>query len=313
MREVSLSQALESMAQFRDDGLVYPPDHRHKWTQWQLDFLIHNYTKLTNVRLAERLGCTTHAIQNRVRVLKLGRKPLLKHRLRKKARFKPFPSRDFAYVLGAILGDGHIDREDTVVLVVKDRDFAEAFSGCLGRLLNTQCNVSSSVNGFGVRRVVVSMRRWLRGQTMASILRILQGFEADFIAGFFDAEGSVSWNTQQGVHVLSLRYCELCLSNSNPVLILLARRLLLDLGIEHKLAQRGWCVREWGTQYVSICKPSYQIRITKQSSIRVFQSRIRLQIVRKRESLERLIRFLELSHEDRRLCDRGSMTVAPIL
>ncbi len=125
------------------------------------------------------------------------------------------PSKELAYVIGVVLGDGYTTRERRTVksynnirigLYVKDKEFAEEFSRCLAKVLDRRLIKPRTRTRYGKsKRYVVEVR----SQTLYELLKkpvdldkLRQYIEhsedcmAAFIRGFADSEGSVSKSGQ---------------------------------------------------------------------------------------------------------------------
>ncbi len=274
---------------YEDDGQTYPPNGT-AWDPWKSEFLRRNYNKLTDKRIAQRLGHLPCTIRRRAKILGLGPKPKIFVRKPSKRLFSKVELRkDLAYVLGGLLGDGCMSASGHIILVVKDIEFAQAFAECLGRLIGRTCHIGFEKHGYRVRYVVKPIRRWIKRHTIVDLWHVLEGAEGDFLAGFFDAEGCASIDKKMGKRKLCIRSRKLIIVNTNPMLILLVRRLLLDLGIEHKMHRRGWSLSSFGSKYASLGKPSYAIVIGRLSAMRVFHSKVYPRISRKRLILDEIV------------------------
>ena len=117
------------------------------------------------------------------------------------------PSKELAYVIGVILGDGYTTRDRHTVksynrviigLKVKDREFADEFAKCLAKVLGRQ-SIKPRLKYSDIRYAVE-----VRSETLYQLLkkpvdldRLKKYIEhcdvcvAAFLRGFFDSEGSV--------------------------------------------------------------------------------------------------------------------------
>lgn len=130
--------------------------------------------------------------------------------------------------------------------------------------------------------------RWIRGCTIADLWHILGGYAAEYLAGFYDAEGYGGYSLSGGPRRCSLSI-NMGMCNTNPMLILLARRFMLDLGIWHTVQRTGWSVRDFSKKnYVSIGKPMYLLSLTKRASVLRFIDLVPVRIARKRKTLVNL-------------------------
>jgi len=273
---------------YEDDGRVFPPS-REFWTDWKLEFLRRNYHKLTEKRMAERLGYMPETV--RKKAVALGLKPWEPQRRSAKVPFgvcAPPSSSHLAYALGAMLGDATITEKD-IRFEVRDEEFAMQFGRCMSHVLGRPVvPYVTDDEYFAVRASCSHFLAWLHGSTIVDLWHMLNGYAAEYLAGFFDAEGYVCYSLSGG-----RRRCSLAISmgmcNTNPMLALLARRFLLDLDIWHTVQRTRWSVRDFPTKnYVSIGKPMYLVSLTKRVSVVRFISLVPIRIARKRKALANL-------------------------
>ncbi len=138
-------------------------------------------------------------------------------------------SQSLSYLAGAFLGDGSLTRSLSyhyeLRLRVKDLDFAEQTSACLGLVLGKPKKVRLDARGFYV------VRAWSRLlyeylSDLSLIRETADRFPAEFIRGFADAEGSAAVSVA-GSRTLSLWFY-LVLVNTNLELLNYIKYLLRD-------------------------------------------------------------------------------------
>ena len=115
------------------------------------------------------------------------------------------PSRELAYVIGVVAGDGYVHRLSKprksynpmyIGLNVKDREFAEEFSRCLSAVLKRDPPKPK----WSIRRFIVELQckvlyELLKKPLDIERLRCFVEYSAEcksaFLRGFFDSEGSI--------------------------------------------------------------------------------------------------------------------------
>lgn len=143
-------------------------------------------------------------------------------------KFEPKPTEALAYVIGATLGDGSTaitgDHEYMVKLKVKDKDFAEAYSVAIGRILHRtppRLRWNPKRSYWEVEVSSLLLLQFLRQpiEALAPSIGHCDRCSGAFLRGFFDAEGSVSKKGRVSA------------SNTDPKLIALVLCQLQRLGI----------------------------------------------------------------------------------
>jgi hypothetical protein len=125
---------------------------------------------------------------------------------RERRKYRPdfTPSPEMSYAIGVILGDGHISRKLTehnlIQLSVTDKDFAEKFAQSIAKVVGRSKPYTTTVyrhfrDNTTYYRVNCSSREAHNffNTGRGTLLRIAAKYPADFIRGFFDAEGGVSF------------------------------------------------------------------------------------------------------------------------
>lgn len=193
------------------------------------------------------------------------------------------PSSELTYVIGAGLGDGSTssnrNHSHMIKLRVKDREFAQEFSRCLGVLLDrTPPRVKwDESTGSWSTQVSSLLLKNLLGQDLsrlAATIRHCDRCQAAFLRGFFDSEASV-YGRALRVYNGDLRKLEL------------VRQLATSLGVEttgpHLRMMSGGTVlikgREW-----RVNSNSYYLYV-RAESLGTFNERIGFTLARKRERL----------------------------
>jgi len=135
-------------------------------------------------------------------------------------------NKEFGYVLGVIYGDGWLDK-NSIILNVKDKDFAMFFKFNLEKLFNKETKLHYYNN---LWRVLLHSRnavKTLRNFDYHKISNLSQETKCAFLKGFFDSEGSAYYFEKIGVRN---RKIELC--NTNLDLLLFCKNILQEIGIK---------------------------------------------------------------------------------
>jgi len=115
-------------------------------------------------------------------------------------RWMPKPSKELAYVIGVMLGDGYIVREHhydyDIELKVKDYEFAEAFSRNIAKVLNKRFRKphwSESHNRWRIYYSSKAFYTWYRRQDLDTLKQYIE-YDGDtvkyFLRGIYDSEGT---------------------------------------------------------------------------------------------------------------------------
>jgi len=114
------------------------------------------------------------------------------------ARWAPEPSKELAYVLGVLYGDGYTAREYNsyyMELLVKDYEFAEAFSRNIAKVLNKRYKKPtwSRSNTWRVYYSSKAFYTWFKRQSLETLKKYIE-YNKDivkyFLQGLYDSEGS---------------------------------------------------------------------------------------------------------------------------
>ncbi len=129
---------------------------------------------------------------------------LLKKPKRKNLYFDKIDSKEKAYFLGFILGDGHIDLKDvtTVRIQLQDKVILENFVNWFGGQVIESHKVDKKNRRFPYAtwaRKISDIRKFTSGRLKQDrrIPIIPKEFERYLLQGFFDAEGSVTFGLRK--------------------------------------------------------------------------------------------------------------------
>jgi len=142
------------------------------------------------------------------------------------------PSKDLAYILGVLYSDGCVkmynynNRPYYIIIVkTKDKIFAENVYNALKNIgLNVRIYISNG-KYYEVESHSKMFVVWFLSLTLDDLLKIVDGYEKDFIRGFYEGDGNLSYRTKNGKKLPQIRFF-----NSNYKIIKLVRDLLIKLG-----------------------------------------------------------------------------------
>lgn len=188
--------------------------------------------------------------------------------LKNAKQIKLLPSSQLAYLCGVILGDGYV-AQNSFQFNIKDRDFADAII-VASEFLGLHMTEDKCRDLIRLRTHSVNFAKWWQSDRQTFVLN-LNGFSADFVRGFFDAEGSlVTTLHQKHIHYTAK------IANTNTGLIVLVRSLLERQGYHPKLYSHksGFGFR-----------PCYIIQLHRKAEVLHFIDWVRPNIERKRRIL----------------------------
>uniref|UniRef100_A0A7C4XTN8 DOD-type homing endonuclease domain-containing protein n=1 Tax=Caldisericum exile TaxID=693075 RepID=A0A7C4XTN8_9BACT len=162
------------------------------------------------------------------------------------------PSNNLAYILGVLLGDGWVIRQDySMGLGVTKKEFAESFANALRAIgLNPNVykqdkklfqKVSPNANDIWmVRGRSKQFYEWYKGLNLEKIKEVIKGYEVDFIRGFYESEGSCR---------LSGKRSEVAVHNTDRDLIIFISGLLTGLGFHYSITKTDRRNSNWKDLY----------------------------------------------------------------
>jgi intein-encoded DNA endonuclease-like protein len=206
--------------------------------------------------------------------------------------FDPKPSRELAYVLGVMKGDGfrttdHPQGKEEIRLRVRDHDFAEHFNRAVACVLERErpnrirIERRADEDGatfFHARYSSVQLAEVL-DRDFNQLRPIVEGHPGDFLQGFYDSDGSASPDLHNGKLSLKVQA-----SNTNPHTLSYSRNLMMDkFGIASFISSgraAGYSSLVYG-KIVTKRKDSYFLTISGRESVRTFSKAIGFSIRRK--------------------------------
>ena len=198
-------------------------------------------------------------------------------------------SPELGYILGVIEGDGYVSLRKTkgrAGLDVKDKDFSLEFK----RNLETWSRLEASFrfrkdNGLYIS-TLYSLRaaRFLKEFDISILINSGNKIKANFLRGFFDAEGCVA-----GCNLDNLRVASRFIScyNTNKELIIFIGNLLESIGISVQGIDRKI---SGGFKKGSIY---YRLRIGGKENLGIFRDKVGFSIERKNKKLDEVLKSYE--------------------
>lgn len=154
-------------------------------------------------------------------------------KLRKK--FVAYRSSALAYLLGVLLGDGYVCKVRKTRggytyltgLCVKDRIFAEKFAKTISKIgLNPY--IHAEKRGFHrVWATSIDFYEWYKSLSLEQIRELINGFESQFVCGFYESEGSISLDKSEMLYIQ--------IRNKRRELLSMIQDILDSWGIETRL------------------------------------------------------------------------------
>ena len=213
------------------------------------------------------------------------------------------PSRQLAYILGVMRGDGirtsyRPQGKEEIRLWVKDKDFASHFNTAVAHVLEKRPNkirreIRADKDGamfFHVRYSSVQLAEFL-DRDFDSLKPFVEAHPADYIQGFFDSDGGSSIDRSRG-----RLYLKLAASNTNLQTLGYVRDLMLQgFGIRSSIRidrEPGYSVVVYH-RVVTKRKRTYLLEISRQDSVRAFFNLVGFSIQRKQCVLEDGFRLID--------------------
>jgi hypothetical protein len=197
---------------------------RKIWDEESEQYLIKNYETKTRRELAEDLGVTTSAIQNKAR--KLGLKKKSKYTWDRDF-FKKIDTKEKAYWLGFIYADGYIhtskiNNELGIELAKRDIKHLKKFNKSIGGNFEIHTRTRESVFLKGTKKQYTSKSEMCNIRIYSKefanslnlygdfhnktykkqhMLKIDENFYIPFLRGFFDGDGSICIDTKNAMRL----------------------------------------------------------------------------------------------------------------
>jgi intein-encoded DNA endonuclease-like protein len=205
------------------------------------------------------------------------------------------PSKEFAYLLGAIYGDGHfrIDKEyrrtsGRITLKVRDKDFALNVKGLFEKWTGLKAKLTLDKQNFWETRLFsIDAARIFKQSNLEEIKTWKPAYQYAFVSGLFDADGGIV-----GKNLTKRRQAKrrLHFFNNNLLLIRIVEDIFNRTGIKYSITKRrrsGFDSKKW----------QYEIKVYDFKSIFLFYKRIDFSMKRKRVLLEKVIKSYVTKNE----------------
>ncbi len=191
-------------------------------------------------------------------------------------------SKELAYILGVVYGDGHVSvKQRKVILSATDKDFVLNFKDNLERWSGFKTRFFSRIqkpdNYIKNRKIQwrcyidsIEASKFLKEFDLNEFVKANSEIKSSFLKGFFDSEGGAYTKRQVSAF------------NTNYNLVEFVRSLLFSLGIETKLYKYNF------NSAISK-KPCYRINIYRKQSILLYWRIIGFSIKRKQDKLVNII------------------------
>jgi hypothetical protein len=247
------------------------------------------YKDYTGPEIAKKFGVCKHTIY---KILKRHKIPIRNNRDAQKIRLKHHkvkghprnnirvPSKKYqkiceAYIIGALLGDGHLT-DYMIRLKVTQKDFRDEFSNCIKKAYKFIPRIKEKNNIFlcRVHSVLLSKRlkRFTKNNSDIPFF-VMNGnneIKANFIKGFADAEGCVDLNYNKH---------QIVIVQKNIKILKKIQKLLLDLKIQSKIYRKK--------------DKNDHLVISLYENLKRFKELIGFSIDYKREKLKTAVNYLE--------------------
>lgn len=192
---------------------------------------------------------------------------------------------DFAYLVGAILGDGYVAkrvyrRRYEIAFASKDYNFIYAFQNSYLRVFGKHAAVAYVKNNESrIYRITASnktLNLFLR-QPLEMVLHVLKPVAMHFVRGFYDAEGSASTIIRKGRNQGQIDR-HISFYNTNRKLLAAIHSILLTEGIHPSPSIYNVTSKN---QNKTMRKPCFAIRIQRKADVALFTRKIVSSIPRK--------------------------------
>ncbi len=218
-----------------------------------------------------------------------------KHKTHKppQTRWQPKPTKELAYVIGVLLGDGHVRKKRNYLYIIeletKDEDFAEEFSRAIAKVLNKKLKKpkikhrKTRSNLYRICYYSKAFYTWYKNQTLKTLKEYIEYNKECvkmFLRGIYDSEGS-----NCGCARISLYNSDLELLKY--VQYLLRKYFNIEATKVHLAVKAGTKSTKKNGEVIITKKNCYEIAIYKKLHIQKFLREIGFSIARKQLGLPR--------------------------
>lgn len=199
-----------------------------------------------------------------------------------KVNFSP----EFAYVLGAVYGDGFVRIRRSkgrsggeIGLKVRDKDFAEIFKKNLEIWSGREAKLYLKEGEFRVYLYSINHADFIKDLDIKEVLNRSKSFKHVFLRGLFDADGGIVGKNLDK-RAKAKRW--LHFSNNNLKLLSLVLDILKELDLKYSI--KGRVHSGFGSK-----KRQYEIKIYNAEGILYYYQNIGFSIARKQRVLEKVV------------------------
>lgn len=172
-----------------------------------------------------------------------------------------FPSSDLSYVLGVLKGDGYVSLDGyghyKIALNVISERFIKSFRAALLRIKLKPIRIFIDRRGtYWTTAQSKEFYYWYKDLDFSKLKKFIEGYELDFIRGFYEAEGNIS----KSRYTYKMR-----ISNTNYEILNMISDYLTSIGIKntiHRYVNSSGCiyyqlgVYKDAELFLSLIKPS---------------------------------------------------------
>lgn len=212
------------------------------------------------------------------------------------------PSPDLSYVMGAFLGDGCSAKwrkryHRWIILAVTDQGFVDEFNRKICKVLGKSKLYKVHIrNNLGrnhrkplyeIRAGSIRLFGFLNDRNLEKFDIPIREYPADFIRGFFDAEGSAYQYSRSSGYGKCYPQARIQFSNTNFELLKLVENLLKEFfGINSKISEMKYGKGHWGSRRV------WRLSIWSKDSVLKFINEIGSSNSKKAETFKTLLRLV---------------------
>jgi intein-encoded DNA endonuclease-like protein len=209
------------------------------------------------------------------------------------------PRPELTYLVGAYPGDGRTagQQDKKVRFKVADLEFAPLLNDLVAKVIGARLKSISLDGGFhSVSYDCAGLYDFLQ-QPLSAQIPLAETFPAEFLRGFFDAEGYASQTIRSGSGALTA--ISVGAANCNLDYLDLARRLLatLEMSSEIRMTNKAGQPREIrGRTYIRK-RNAFQVRVDETDSVEKFQDRVGFSVPEKKQKLADLVAMMSIPDE----------------
>lgn len=211
--------------------------------------------------------------------------------------FEPIASPELSYVIGIVLGDGYttVDKGRIIVgLTNKDKHLLRVFLRSVAKILKTP-SAGRIVKGTQHGTLKATLGSTLLGlflrKPLSELTPFIEQYPAEFVSGFFDAEGCAAVGAGGKSLSVNLRA-----SNTNVTILQLIRGLLNEkFGITSSIhvGRKPQGISLVHGEKVHFKRTVFALRISRRRDVVEFARKIGFASIRKQRKLEDGLRILQ--------------------